>query len=79
MQVFTNDAEEQSHWREVFDQLVAMKRQCHEDVSALSFEKFSATLQRNKDQLLQKTKCRAVRFQVDVKENKATLKASPVK
>jgi hypothetical protein len=77
--VFANAGEEQAHWREVFDQFVATKKQCNEDVSALAFEKFAATLQKNKDQLVQRTQCRAVRFQVYVKDGKATLKASPVR
>lgn len=76
---FASPAEEQAHWREIFEQFVATKKQCGEPTDALSFEKFSATLQRHKDQLQQRTQCKAVRFQVYVKDGKATLKAIPVK
>ncbi|HEX8698361.1 MAG TPA: MXAN_5187 C-terminal domain-containing protein, partial [Myxococcaceae bacterium] len=36
-------------------------------------------LRKNKDQLMTKYACRTVKFQVYVKENKAALKATPVK
>jgi hypothetical protein len=77
--VFANEGEEQAHWREVFEQFVATKKQCNEPVEGLVFEKFSATLAKNKEQLVTKTGARAVRFSVYVKDGKATLKASPVK
>ncbi len=73
------DFDERSHWREVFDQFVAAKKQCGEATDALTFDKFGATLQRHKEQLVQRTQCKSVRFTVTIKENKATLKASPVK
>ena len=77
--VFASPAEEQAHWREVYESFVATKRQCGEPVDGLAFEKFSTTLAKNKEQLIQKTGARAVRFSVYVKDGKATLKASPVK
>lgn len=76
---FANEEEEKAHWREVFDQFVKTKKECGEATDSVTFEKFTVTLQKNKEQLMQRTKCRAVRFQVTVKEGKATLKASPVK
>jgi hypothetical protein len=78
-QCFASAAEEQAHWRDIFEQFVATKKQCGEPTDALVFDKFASTLQRHKDQLMQRTGCRAVRFQVYVKDGKATLKASPVK
>jgi hypothetical protein len=77
--VFANEAEEQVHWREIFEQFVSTKKQCNEPIDGLVFEKFSATLAKNKEQLVSKTGARAVRFSVYVKDGKATLKASPVK
>lgn len=71
--------EEGQHWREVYEQFLARKRECNEPIESLTFEKFSSTLQKHKDQLIAKTGCRAVRFQVYVKEGKATLKATPVR
>jgi hypothetical protein len=71
--------EEAQHWREVYEQFLARKRECNEPIESLTFEKFSSTLQKHKDQLITKTGCRSVRFQVYVKEGKATLKATPVR
>ncbi len=71
--------EEGQHWREVYEQFLARKRECNEPIEGLTFEKFSTTLQKHKDQLITRTGCRAVRFQVYVKEGKATLKATPVR
>jgi hypothetical protein len=76
---FANEAEEQAHWREVFEQFVSTKKQCNEPTDGLVFEKFSTTLGKNKEQLVSRTGARAVRFSVYVKDGKATLKASPVK
>ncbi len=42
------------------------------------FRKFRAKLIRTRAQLVEKFKCRDVRFRVYVKEGKAALKASPV-
>jgi len=56
-----------------------VKKQCGEPTSALSFEKFKGTLQRNKEALVARHACTRVKFTVYVKEGKAALKASPVK
>jgi hypothetical protein len=72
-------SEEQKHWRDVYEQFVARKKECGEATENLTFEKFTTTLQKHKDQLIAKTGCRTVRFQVYIKEGKATLKATPVK
>jgi hypothetical protein len=71
--------DEAQHWREVYEQFLAKKRECNESIENLTFEKFSTTLQKNKEQLITKTGCRTVRFQVYVKDAKATLKATPVR
>jgi hypothetical protein len=71
--------DEQIHWREVYEDFLAKKRECNEPTESLTYEKFVGTLQKHKDQLIARTGCRTVRFQVYVKEGKATLKASPVR
>ena len=71
--------EEDRHWHDVFEEFVSRKRECGEATDTLVFEKFTATLQRHKEQLVSRTKCRAVRFTVQVKDGKATLKAIPVR
>lgn len=72
-----SEAEEQAHWREVFAQFQARRREAGE-AGDLAWEAFSQTLQRSKDQLMQKVSCRGVRFQAVVKQGRATLKASPM-
>ncbi|MBL8602991.1 MAG: hypothetical protein JNK72_13790 [Myxococcales bacterium] len=71
------EAEEQAHWRDIFTQFSARRRETGE-TGELGFEQFSATLQRNKEQMLQRVACRGARFQVLVKQGRATLKVSPV-
>jgi hypothetical protein len=72
------EAEEQ-HFREVFDQFVATKKQCGESTNGFTFDKFRQTLRKNRDQILAKHSARGVRFTVYVKEGKAALKATPVR
>jgi len=72
-----NEPEEQAHWREVFAQFQARRRESGE-AGEIVWEQFSGTLQRSRDELMQKVSCRGVRFQAVVKQGRATLKASPV-
>jgi len=67
------------YFRQVFDQFVAVKQSCNEPVAGLVFERFAEKLVKNRDDLMQKTGCREVRFTVYVKDGKAALKATPVK
>lgn len=71
--------DEVADWRRVYEEFVAVKRQCGEPTAPLTFEKFKGTLQRNKDALVARHNCARVKFTVYVKEGKAALKASPVK
>ena len=66
-------------WQRVFQEFLAVKQQCGESTTSLTFDKFQGTLQRNKDALVGRHGCSRVRFTVYVKEGKAALKASPVK
>jgi len=70
---------EEAHFMDVFKDFVATRDRCGEPADGLTFEKFSAKLRKNKEQLVQKYNCRTVRFQVYVKDGKAALKATPVK
>jgi hypothetical protein len=71
--------DEVEDWRRVYEEFVAVKRQCGEPTAPLTFEKFKGTLQRNKDALVARHNCARVKFTVYIKEGKAALKASPVK
>lgn len=68
--------DEETEWKAVFDQFLALKEQCGEPTAGMTFEKFKTTLQRNKDALVQRG-ATAVKFTVYVKEGKAALKATP--
>jgi hypothetical protein len=74
-----DDFDEVDDWRRVYEEFIAVKRQCGEPTAPLTFEKFKGTLQRNKDALVARHACTRVKFTVYVKEGKAALKASPVK
>jgi hypothetical protein len=71
--------EELSEWRKVYEDFLTTKKQCGEPTSAMSFDKFKGTLERNKSALVARHNCTRVKFTVYVKEGKAALKASPVK
>jgi hypothetical protein len=71
--------DEPAHWRRVFEEFLALKKQCNEPTSSLTFEKFQGTLERNKAALVARHQCTHVKFTVYLKDGKAALKASPVK
>ncbi|HRI63497.1 MAG TPA: MXAN_5187 family protein [Polyangium sp.] len=70
------ETDEETEWKAVFEQFIALKEQCGEPTSGMTFEKFKTTLHRNKDALVQRG-ATAVKFTVYVKEGKAALKATP--
>jgi hypothetical protein len=68
-----------AEWMIVYDDFVRTKKQCGEPIEGLTFEKFQATLKKNRDALMQRHNCKRVRFSVYVKEGRASLKATPVR
>jgi hypothetical protein len=72
-------AEDAKEWTAVYEDFIRTKKQCGEPVEGLTFEKFSHTLKKNRDALVQRHGCRHVKFSVYVKEGRASLKATPVK
>lgn len=66
-------------WRGVYDEFIRVKKQCGEPTDGLTFEKFQQTLRKNRDALVERHKCKRVKFTVYVKEGRASLKATPVK
>jgi hypothetical protein len=73
------EAEQEGHFREVFDEFLALKKQCNEPVAGLTYDKFVVTLRKNRDQIVQRHGAAKVRFTVYVKEGKAALKATPIR
>ncbi len=73
------EAEREAEWRQVFEEFVATKQQCGENVEGFTYEKFEQTLRKNQEALKKRHGARRVKFSVYVKEGKAALKASPMK
>ncbi len=71
--------DEETEWRKVYADFIAMKKQYGEPTDKLTYEKFRGTLQRNKDALMARHGCTRVKFRVYEKQGRAALKASPVK
>jgi hypothetical protein len=68
-----------AEWRGVYDDFVALKQQCGENVDGFTYERFEVTLRKNRDTLVQRHGAKRVKFSVYVKEGRAALKANPIK
>lgn len=71
--------DDSTEWLSVYEDFIRTKKQCGEPTEGLTFEKFSHTLKKNRDALVQRHGCKRVKFSVYVKEGRASLKATPVK
>lgn len=71
--------DDSAEWLTVYEDFIRTKKQCGEATDGLTFEKFSHTLKKNRDALIQRHGCKRVKFSVYVKEGRASLKATPVK
>jgi hypothetical protein len=72
-------ASDEQDWRVVFQEFVATKKQCGENVDGFTYEKFEVTLRKNRDTLIQRHGAARVKFSVYVKDGKAALKANPIR
>ena len=70
---------DREHYRRVYDEFVAAKTELGESVEGLSFEGFGAKLRASEESLLQQHSCRAVRFQVIVKDQAVSLRPQLVR
>ena len=70
---------EDAEWHGVYQEFVALKQQCGENVDGFTYEKFEQTLRKTSETLMTRHGARKVKFSVYVKEGKAALKASPLK
>jgi len=66
-------------YRAVFDQFVETRQECGEAVAGLTYDKFAGRLKKSHDAVVAKHGCADVRFTVYVKNNRAALKASPIR
>jgi hypothetical protein len=71
--------DEESHWRQVYDEFLRTRASCGEATEGLAYERFRAKLEGNRATLVAKYSCKTVKFQVYVKDGKAALRATPVK
>lgn len=71
--------DEEAEWRSVYQQFVAAKQQCGESIEGFTYEKFRATLIKNRDALASRHGAGQVRFTVYIKDGKAALKANPLR
>lgn len=69
----------EAEWKQVYEQFVALKQECGEPVDGFTYDKFRRTLVKNRDALVARHGVSQVRFTVYVKDDKAALKASPVR
>lgn len=68
-----------AHYRSVYEAYLMASRQCGVSVQGLTYEKFLQTLDRTKQELVQKRGVQRVQFSVYIKDGKAALKATPVR
>ena len=73
------ESSELAEWRGVYQDFVALKQQCGENTDGFTYDKFEATLRKNRDTLMSRHGAKRVKFSVYVKEGKAALKATPLK
>ncbi|MBV9946422.1 MAG: hypothetical protein JOZ69_06220, partial [Myxococcales bacterium] len=73
------NSDENADWLVVYHDFIRIKRQCGEPTEGLTFEKFSQTLRKNRDVLVDRHGCKRIKFSVYVKEGRASLKATPLK
>jgi hypothetical protein len=72
-------ADDEGHFREVYEKFLETKKECGEPTAGLTYEKFLVTLRKNRDQIVSRHGARKVRFNVYVKNGKAALKATPIR
>ena len=72
------EANAEAH-RALYDRFVRAKESCHEDTSRLTYERFVAKLERNRDALTRRYQCTDVKFDVAIRDGRVTLKATPVR
>lgn len=66
-------------WTQVYHDFVRIKQDCGEAVEGFTFERFTHTLKKNRDTLMQQHGVQHVQFSAYVKQGRAALKAKPVR
>lgn len=63
--------------RALYDQYIAAKKQCKEDVSRLTYDAVAKSIAKQVPELMTRFKAKSVEFKVEVKDGRAVLKAIP--
>jgi hypothetical protein len=66
-------------WTQVYHEFVRIKQDCGEAIDGFTFERFTSTLRKNRDTLMQQHGVQHVQFSAYVKQGRAALKAKPVR
>ena len=69
---------EPQYLRRTYEQYIAARRQTGEGIQGIDYDGFVARLRQNESVLKGKYQCRAVRFRVDIKDGKVSLKPVPI-
>jgi hypothetical protein len=72
-------SEVEPEWTQVYHDFVRIKQDCGEAVEGFTFERFTATLRKNRDTLMREHGVQQVQFSAYVKQGRAALKAKPVR
>lgn len=70
---------DEDHYRTAFDEFVSNKRRLGEATESINFEGFKAKLRKIEQTLIEKHACRAVRFQVVVRDRQVSLRPQLVR
>jgi hypothetical protein len=70
---------DETHYRVVYNDFIGSKRRLGEAVDNITFEGFSAKLRSSEKALIDRHGCRAVRFQVQIKDNQVSLRPQLVR
>ncbi len=71
-------ADKNEYYNKLFREFVKAKVECGEDVSSVSKERFIQKLEKTEQKLIQKHGCKAVKFEVKIKNKKVTLVPIPL-
>jgi hypothetical protein len=79
VQSFNGSGEPDAEWMQVYHDFVRLKQDCGEATEGFTYERFTATLRKNRETLMRQHGVQRVQFSAYVKQGRAALKAKPVR
>lgn len=70
---------DEGHYQFVYDKFVGSKKELGENVDSIKYDGFVAKLRNNEEKLIERHGCKAVRFEVLVKDNRVSLRPQLVR